>query len=67
MTIEEITKTSKEMVDDIMRGRNGEATPNGWSPLSHLLSLKISSHGTAVKVHDRMEYEEIMKMRIDEL
>ena len=67
MNMEELTTTSKKIVDEIMVGRNGRNSPNGWSPLSNLISLRISVHGTAVKMDDRKDYEDVMRTRVNEL
>ena len=67
MSMEDIVKENMEIVGRIMKNRNTKVNPNGWSPISRLISLRISVHGTARRMKDRIDYVKIMKARVEEL
>ena len=67
MSLEEIVKKNMEIVRKITENRNTKINPNGWSPISRLMSLRISVHGTARRMKDKLTYEKIMKERVEEL
>ena len=50
-----------------MESRNTKKNPNGWSPISRLMALRISVHGTAVKMAGKMDYNKVMQGRVEEL
>jgi hypothetical protein len=66
MTLEQITEKTMSIVTDIAKKRNGKSNPNGWSPLSRTLALRISLHGTAVKTKNSVDRIKIMKGRVEE-
>jgi hypothetical protein len=67
MSMEDIVKENMGIVVRIMKNRNTKVNPNGWSPISRLISLRISVHGTARRMKDRIDYVKIMKARVEEL
>ena len=67
MTIDEIVETSTRGVRKIMESRNTKKTPNGWSPGSRLMTMRISVHGTAVKMAEKLDYNKVMQYRVEEL
>ena len=52
MSLEEIVRKNMEIVRKITENRNTKINPNGWSPISRLMSLRISVHGTARRMKD---------------
>ena len=65
--MEEIIKENRRIVEKISANRNTKRNPNGWSPISRLVSLRISVHGTARRMKDKLTYEKVMKERVEEL
>jgi hypothetical protein len=67
MDTEEITRITMEAVKRISEGRSARNNPNGWSALARVVNMRISVHGTYIKVKDRLDREKIMKERVEEL
>ena len=67
MSMEEIIMENRRIVEKIGANRNNKRNPNGWSPISRLVSLRISVHGTARRMKDKLTYEKVMKERVEEL
>ena len=67
MSMEEIIEENRKIVEKIGANRNTKRNPNGRSPISRLVSLRISVHGTARRMRDNFTYEKVMKERVEEL
>ena len=67
MSMEDIVKENMGSGKRIINNRNTKLNPNGWSPISRLISLRISVHGTARRMKDRIDYVRIMSQRVEEL
>ena len=61
MNMEEIIEENRRIIEKISANRNTKRNPNGWSPISRLVSLRISVHGTARRMQGKLTYEAIMK------
>ena len=67
MSMEEIIVTTTEGVRRIMGSRTTKKNQDGWSPLSRIMTMRTSVHGTAVKMADRMDYNKVMRGRVEDL
>ena len=60
MSMEEIIRENMGIVERISANRNTKRNPNGWSPIARLISLRISVHGTARRMKDKITYDKII-------
>jgi hypothetical protein len=67
MGMKEIIEETMKKVKIICDNRNNKTNRDGWSPVTRIISMRISVHGTAVKLWDRPDHDSIMKGRVDEL
>ena len=67
MSMDKIIKKTMKQVKIICDNRNNKTNRDGWSPVTRILSMRISVHGTAVKIRGRPDYNRIMKERVEEL
>ena len=67
MSMDHIIGKTMKHVKMIYENRNNKTNRDGWSPVTRIISMRISVHGTAVKVRDRPDYDRIMKGRVEEL
>ncbi len=67
MDMDKIIKKTMKHVKVNYDNRNNRTNRDGWSPVTRIISMRISAHGTAVKVRRRPDYSRIMKERVEEL
>ena len=67
MNMEGIIKETMRKVACIDNNRNNCTNRNGWSPVTRIISMRISVHGTAIKTRDRVDHDRVMKGRVEEL
>ena len=67
MSIEEVVEMTMRTVRKISKGRANNLNPNGYSPASRILSLRMSVHGTACKMQGDKDYDEKMRDRVTRL
>ncbi len=56
LSIQEITRISVETVGRINKRRNNKRSPSIWSPIAHLLNLRISAIGSTVRANIKSNY-----------
>ncbi len=67
LSMDQIIKKTMKHVKMICDNRNNKTNRDGWSPVTRIVSMRISVHGTAIKVKGRLDYDRIMKGRVKEL
>ena len=50
LSLQEITNESMQLVSSICKRRNNKRTPSIWSPLAHVLNLRVSALGATVRM-----------------
>ena len=70
MSLPELTRTSVDIVSDIHNRRHTKRSPEIWSPISRLLSLRLSALGSTIKLGTKVDcrtlQQIITKLRRDE-
>ena len=61
-----IYETMKK-VKIIADNRNNKSNRGGWSPVTRVISMRISVHGTAEKIRGRPDWARVLKGRVEEL
>ena len=65
--MDQIIKKTMKHVKMICDNRSNKTNRDGWSPVTRIVSMRISVHGTAIKIKGRPDYDRIMKGRVEEL
>ncbi len=58
--MDQIIKKTMKHVKMICDNRNNKTNRDGWSPVTRIVSMRISVHGTAIKIKGRPDYDRIM-------
>ena len=70
LTLEQITSESTRIVNEINKRRNNKRSPSIWSPIAHILNLRVSALGSTVRSHIKgnksMLHPIISQLRYDE-
>ena len=67
MGMKEIMEETMKKVKVICENRNNKTNRDGWSPVTRIISMRISVHGTSVKLGERPDHDRVMKGRVEEL
>jgi hypothetical protein len=67
MNMAKIIKETMKKVKIIYDNRNNRTNRDGWSPVTRIIAMRISVHGTALKIRGRPDYARVMKGRVEEM
>ncbi len=67
MDMKSIINETMKKVKVICNNRNNKTNRDGWSLVTRIISMRISVHGTSVKLSNRPDHDRIMKGRVEEL
>ena len=51
LNLQDITRISMEIVTKINNKRNSKRSPSIWSPIAHLLNLRLSAIGSTIRAN----------------